>query len=91
MFKYKPSINVSYERQGYIYFVSLRYHELPEKARKQIRQLCQNVGGDRAPALLEYVTMNTTVDAVCRKHFLSKSTLHRVVRRYYEEFPPFLV
>ena len=87
MFRYKPSIHVSYERQGYIHFVSLHCHELPQKAQKKIRQLCQDVGGDHAPALLEYVTTNAGADAVCKKHFLSCSTLDRAVRRYYEKFP----
>ena len=32
MFRYKKSIPVSYERQGYIYFSSLLYRELPEVA-----------------------------------------------------------
>lgn len=87
MFRYKRSVHVSYERQGFIYFVSLHYHELPEKARKQIQQLCQDVGGDHAEALLERVTTNASADAVCKKHFLSRSTLVRAVRRYYEGFP----
>ena len=87
MFRYKPSIHVSYERQGFIYFVSLHYRELPEKARKQIQKLCQDVGGDRAPALLEYVTTNASADTVCQEHFLSRSTLRRAERRYYEGFP----
>ena len=29
----------------------------------------------------------STATAVCMKHCLSKSTLHRMVRRYYEDFP----
>lgn len=87
MFRYKPSIKVSYNRQGYIYFVSLHCHELPQKAQKKIRQLCQDVGGDYAPALLERVTTSASVDTVCKEHFLDRSTLDRAVRRYYEGFP----
>ena len=38
-------------------------------------------------ALFEFVTTDATATAVCMKHCLSKSTLHRMVRRYYEDFP----
>lgn len=36
MFRYKKSVPVSYERQGYIYFSSLLYREMPEKAQRKI-------------------------------------------------------
>lgn len=42
---------------------------------------------DRYQALFEFVTTDATATAVCMKHCLSKSTLHRMVRRYYEDFP----
>ena len=38
MFRYKKSVPVSYERQGYIYFSSLLYREMPEKA--QADEVC---------------------------------------------------
>ena len=34
MFRYKKSIPVSYEWQGYIYFTSLLYWELPKLGRR---------------------------------------------------------
>ena len=36
---------------------------------------------------VSYVTTDAGATAVCMKHFLSRSTLERAVRRYYESFP----
>lgn len=87
MFRYKKSVGGSYERQGYIYFVSLCYKDLPERKRERIRRLCREVGGEYERALLEFVTTDTTATAVCTRHYLSRSTLERIVRKYYKTFP----
>lgn len=86
MFRYKKGIRVSYARQGYIYFTSLLYPELTEAERERIRKICRKAGGEYAGALLEFVTTEAGADKVCRKHYLSRSTLYRAVRRYYETF-----
>lgn len=90
MFRYKKSVGGSYARQGYIYFASLRYRELPERRQETIRQLCRECGGEYADALLEFVTTDRGAVAVCVEHHLSQSTLERAVRRYYQEFPAYL-
>ena len=86
MFRFKKSIPVDYDQQGYIYFLSRRYKVLPAAERRQIRELCRKAGGEYREALLEFVTTNAGVTAVCTKHYLSASTLERAVRRYYIEF-----
>lgn len=86
MFRYKPSVHASYDQQGYIYFVSRLYKQLPDKEREKIRLLCRETGGPYSGALLEYVTAGASAEAVCMKNFISQSTLHRAVRRYYEGF-----
>ena len=40
-------------------------------------------GGEYYQALYEFVTSDVGATAVCRKHFLSQSTLERIVRKYY--------
>lgn len=87
MFRYKSKINISYARQGYIYFKSLMYPELPEKEREEIKRLCREYGGEYYEALMGFVTTNAGAEAICSRYYLSRSTLHRVVRRYYENFP----
>ena len=87
MFRYKKSVPVSYERQGYIYFASRLYRELTEEQQHKLLNLCLQCGGEHYQALFEFVTTDAGATAVCMKHFLSRSTLERAVRRYYESFP----
>lgn len=87
MFRYKPKLPVSYNRQGYIYFISKMYGSLPQRRQQKIRELCKKHGGEYADALLEYMTTDASLTAVCMRHYLSPSTLDKVVRRYYMGFP----
>ena len=87
MFRYKSGIAVSYARQGYIFFTSRLYKDLPEKRRQKIRELCAEHGGEYAAALMEFVTTDRGETAICMQYNLSPSTLKRAVRRYYEGFP----
>lgn len=86
MFRFKKSIPVGYDLQGYIYFVSRLYRHLSAQRRKQILNLCAQAGGEYYQALFEFVTTDAGASAVCAKHFLSQSTLERIVRRYYVAF-----
>ena len=87
MFKYKPGISVSYARQGYIYFKSLSYNTLSRSEREAIDELCLRVGGEHREALFTFVTTDTSATKICMENYLSKATLYRLVKRYYEEFP----
>ena len=80
-------IEESYERQGYIYFTSLLYWELPKRTQEKILNLCIAAGKENYQALFEFVTTDAGAQAVCLRHHLSPSTLERAVRRYYEAFP----
>jgi hypothetical protein len=87
MFRVKRSINVSEKRQGYIYYVSLLYPELPPGKQQKLRELCRRAGGDYADAVLEFVTTDHGAVSVSMKHHISRETLDRAVRKYYEMFP----
>lgn len=86
VFRFKKSVPLSYEQQGYIYFKSLRYRELEEKERREILDLCRRAGGEYHRALFEFVTTNAGADKVCVRNNLSRSTLERIVRKYYRDF-----
>lgn len=86
MFRYKKSVPVGYEKQGYIYFRSRLYKRLPRKGQDQILRLCMEAGGEYYQALFEFVTTDAGAYTVCAKHYLSESTLERAVRRYYIAF-----
>lgn len=88
MFRYHRGISVPYERQGYIYFKSLRYRSLPAREQERIRRLCTTVGGNNGQALLEHVTTGEMVKSVCMRHYIASPTsLYRALKRYYELFP----
>jgi len=87
MFRYKSGVKVSYTRQGYIYFISRCYQELCEKDRLKIDKLCSLYGGEYSLALRDFVTTDATATEICMKHYISRETLRRAVRRYYEHFP----
>lgn len=86
MFRFKRGIPVPYDQQGFIYFTSKRYRFLSPGERKRIRELCRKASLEHREAVLEYVTTDTPADTVCTRHFLSRSTLERVTRRYYMLF-----
>ncbi len=87
MFRFKKSVPVSYDRQGLIYFTSRLYQELPQQAKDKILNLCMECGGEYYQALFEFVTTGAGATNVCMQHHLSRSTLERAVRKYYEHFP----
>lgn len=86
MFRFKRSIPVGYDRQGYIYFVSRLFQDLPERQQREILAVCRESGGEYSGALLEFVTTDATATEICMRHNVSRSTLERAVRRYYVNF-----
>lgn len=86
MFRIKRSVPVDYDTQGYIYFTSRMYKRLSREEQRRIANLCVEAGGEHCQALFDFVTTDAGAIAVCRKHYLSQSTLERAVRRYYTLF-----
>ncbi len=87
MYRYKRSVPVSYDRQGYIYFLCKGYDDwCSEEERKRIRVHAKRSGGPYCRALMEFLTTDAGAVAVCEKHHISQSTLERAVRRFYTEF-----
>ena len=88
MFRFHRSINVPYDRQGYIYFKSLQYPNMSEEEKERIRGLCAIAGGGNEQALLEHVTTGESIVSVCYRHYIASPTsLYRALRLYYELFP----
>ncbi len=85
-FRYKRSVPLDYNTQGYVYFASRMYEILPTRKQRKILRLCMEAGGENYKALFEFVTTDDGAEAVCSRHFLSRSTLERAIRRYYIKF-----
>lgn len=86
MYRYKKSVRVSYDKQGYIYFFSRLYNELDPDAQAYIRKIAGEAGGEHAEAVMRYVTTDDSATKICAECYLSKATLHRAVAKYYELF-----
>lgn len=86
VYRYKKALGVDYDTQGYIYFLSRRYRRLSIEDRRQIRQVCSEAAGAYQKALLEFVTTDADEEMICARHYISASTLKRIVRRYYRIF-----
>ncbi len=88
VFRRRKGIKLSYDRQGYIYFTSRSYRRLGAERQAAITALCAEVGGEHSSALFEFVTTDRSPTEICSKYYLSRATLYRAVKRYYEHFPP---
>ena len=86
-FRFRKSVPLPYERQGYIYYKSLCFKRLSKREKDRLIKLCSDAGGAYSAALFEYMTSAATADAVCLRHYISRSTLERAVRKYYIKFP----
>lgn len=87
-FRFHRGINVGYRKQGYIFFLGMRYRELPPEKQERLREHCRACGGEHDRALFELVTSGDSMVAVCARHYISsRTTLDRALKRYYEEFP----
>lgn len=84
VFRFKKSVPVSYDWQGFIYFYSRLYEQLPAKQKDKIMEICIEAGQEYHRALFVFVTTGLSATAVCDRYFISRSTLERVVRRYYQ-------
>lgn len=85
-FRFHQGIRLSYDRQGYIYFKSRLYHQLPEEEKKRMNEIINAAGGEYRTALFVFVTTDHGARYICVRYGLSKATLYRAVKRYYESF-----
>ena len=83
MFRFRKSVPLSRDRQGYIYYFSRLYKSLDESDRTFIKKLCKEAAGENWRAVLDVVTGKLSCRAACSKHYISESTLERGIRKYY--------
>jgi len=60
MFRFKSGVDVTYNRQGYIYFTSRLYKELAGEDQKTILNLCLEHGGEYYQSLFEFVATDAS-------------------------------
>lgn len=87
-FRYRPSVNVPYNRQGAIWFTMKRYHSMPEQKKRRVDKMLREAAGENWNALLEYMTgEETSKDVLKRHHIASRTTIKRAMKKFMEIFP----
>lgn len=90
MFRYKRGVKISYNKQGYVHFVSKRYAVLQGNKQKTILEMCIQHGGEHWRALFEYITTDVSAEEVTQRHGITKPILYAMMRKYYKNFPEWI-
>lgn len=83
------SLKMSYEKQQKIYITCRNYYKQPPKVRERIARLCSAVAkGDEnnRNALFKVLTTETPIWRIAEEHYMSKTLLYELRRRFYELF-----
>ena len=83
-FKKMRGCSLSYNRQGYIYFVCKNFASQPMHIKAKIRRLCDEVGGEYSPALFRVLTTSTGVRKAAMDGYLSERLLYELRKKFYE-------
>ena len=85
-FKKKRSIDLSYNKQGLIYFTCLNYNEQLPVIREKINRLCDEVGGVYSKALFELMTRSKSVLQISMEYYISETKLYVLRKEFYEKW-----
>ncbi len=87
-FRYRPSANVPYDRQGAVWFTVRRYHDLPKEKKQRVNKLLYRAAGHNCEALLAYIITDKTAKEVAKEHYIgSTTTLTNAIKKLMEIFP----
>ena len=87
-FRMLTGVDLPYERQGFIYFTSRMYRFLPPEDQEEIDGLCRRVGKHQWLALRDLMCTDKSIQRILQDHYIaSATTLNRLRRKYYREFP----
>lgn len=86
-FRYHRGMGVSYERQGYIYFVCRAFPRLCQREQQRIVSCAEKENGEYAAAVLDLVISGDSYQRVAGDHYISVNTLYREVTKFYQNFP----
>lgn len=85
-FKKMRGCKLSYDKQGYIYFLCKNYAAQPEEVKKKIRTLCDEVAGEYSAALFSVLTTGKSVRKVAIEHYISEPQLYRLRLQFYQSW-----
>lgn len=82
-FKKMRSVNLSYNKQGDIYFILHNYADQPEEVRQKIDALCGVVGKYHYRALFRALTTDEPLNRIAREFYISAPQLYRLKSKFY--------
>ena len=85
-FKKMRGCNLTYEKQGYIYFVCKNYKDQPEEVKEKIRSLCDEVGGEYSAALFMVLTSPHGARYVAMQNYISERHLYNLRTKFFEKW-----
>lgn len=87
MFKKKRGINLSYNKQGLIYFICMNVKEQPQEIQDKIINLCLEIADKDYKALYTILTNdNKSIRAVAMEYFISETKLYELRKEFYEKW-----
>lgn len=85
-FRMLPQVKRSYDEQGYIFFFTRLYPQLPQEDREWIEALCKDIAGKSWTALLDYIRSDDYKTKVALKNNISVMTLNQWRAEYFTRF-----
>lgn len=88
-FKKMRSVNLSYNKQGEIYFILHNYADQPEEVRRKIDALCGVVGKYHYRALFRALTTDEPLKRIASELYISARQLYRLKCEFYKNWHVF--
>ena len=90
-FKKMRSVNLSYNKQGEIYFILHNYADQPEEVRRKIDVLCGVVGKYHYRALFRVLTTDEPLNRIAREFYISSRWLYHLKGDFYNAWHSFKI
>ena len=85
-FRYRPLWGMSASERAYIRFTLLYLDRLPAEVGEAARELAREVGGEYFDALWAAITSEDDMERTAFEYHMDRSTVGRLVRRYFKEY-----
>lgn len=90
-FKKMRSVNLSYNKQGEIYFILHNYADQSEEVRRKIDALCGVVGKYHYRALFRALTTDEPLNRIAREFYISSRWLYHLKGDFYNAWHSFKI
>lgn len=90
-FKKMRSVNLSYNKQGEIYFILHNYADQPEEVRRKIDALCGVIGKYHYRALFRVLTTDEPLNRIAREFYISSRWLYHLKGDFYNAWHSFKI